>query len=289
MWHSLSDAYRSRISGTGREPLFLLLLGLLSSFLMIRFSVRMIRRGVKWWPGNVQPGGLHIHHVVFGQAMMLIGGIGSFAARGGPVLHDVLAVVFGMGCGLVLDEFALVLHLEDVYWSEEGRQSVDAVILAVSVIALLLIGEAPLGGYVGGRSYGQYVVAAVLVGFVVLCLLKGKVWTGLLGVMLPLLALVGALRLARPASPWARWRYSSRPRRMARAERREDRIHRRMVRWKTSVMDAVAGAPTPVRAIRPEHEETMAAAGATMATAPARPTIVDLRPSRLETVLARVL
>ena len=92
----------------------------------------MIRRGVSWWPGNVQPGGLHIHHVVFGQVMMLVGGIGAFAVRGGPVTYDVLAVVFGVGCGLVLDEFALVLHLEDVYWKEEGRQSVDAVILAVA-------------------------------------------------------------------------------------------------------------------------------------------------------------
>ncbi|HEY5833286.1 phosphatidylglycerol lysyltransferase domain-containing protein [Streptomyces sp.] len=273
MWHWLGDAYRNRIVETGREPLFLLLVGLIGSFLMIRFSVRMIRRGVKWWPGNVQPGGVHIHHVVFGQAMMLIGGIGSFAVRGGPVAHNVLAVVFGIGCGLVLDEFALVLHLEDVYWSEQGRQSVDAVILAVSVIGLLLIGQAPLGGYIGGRSYETYVAAAPLLGFVVLCLLKGKVWTGLLGVMVPLLALVGALRLARPASPWARWRYASRPRRMARAERREDRFHRRFMAMKTSVMDAVAGAPTPVSLAKP----------------PPRPTIVDLPPSRLELLLARVL
>ncbi|MEV6012506.1 phosphatidylglycerol lysyltransferase domain-containing protein [Streptomyces sp. NPDC051976] len=269
----LSDAYRTRIVDTGREPLFLLLLGLIGSFLFIRFSVRMIRRGVKWWPGNVKPGGLHIHHVVFGQAMMLIGGIGSFAVRGGPVAHDVLAVVFGVGCGLVLDEFALVLHLKDVYWSEQGRQSVDAVILAVAVIGLLLIGQAPLGGFVGG-GWGQYATGAVLLLFVVVCLSKGKVWTGLLGVMLPLLAVVGALRLARPASPWARWRYTSRPRRMARAERREDRIHRRMVAAKTAVMDAVAGAPLPSPGPSKPRPRT---------------TIVDLPPSRLERLLADVL
>ncbi|MFJ4406466.1 phosphatidylglycerol lysyltransferase domain-containing protein [Streptomyces sp. NPDC088910] len=271
----LADAYRTRIADTGREPLFLLLVGLIGSFLFIRFSVRMIRRGVKWWPGNVQPGGLHIHHVVFGQAMMLIGGIGSFAVRGGPAVHDVLALVFGIGCGLVLDEFALVLHLKDVYWSEQGRQSVDAVILAVSVIGLLLIGQAPLGGFAVGESYQQYLSAGVLIGFVVVCLSKGKVWTGLLGVMVPVLAIVGALRLARPASPWARWRYTSRPRRMARAERREDRIHRRMVAMKTAMMDAVAGAPLP---------------SSTPARKPARrPTIVELPPSRIETLLARVL
>jgi lysyl-tRNA synthetase class 2 len=272
---SLTDAVRVEISGTGgRTPLFLLLAGLLGSFLFIRLSTRMIRAQVSWWPGNVQPGGLHIHHVVFGQAMMLIGGVGSFAVHGGPLAHNILAVVFGVGCGLVLDEFALVLHLEDVYWREEGRQSVDAVILAVSVIGLLLIGQAPLGGYVGGTKWTTYAVAAVILGFVVLCMAKGKIWTGLLGVMLPFLAVIGALRLARPASPWARWRYGSRPRRMARAERREERIHRRMVDIKTRAMDAVAGAPSPVSLTKQPA---------------ARPTIVDLPPSRLEVLLDRVL
>ena len=276
MGHWIVHTYQTRIVDTGRQPLFLALAGLIGAFLFIRFSVRMIRRQVKWWPGNVQPGGTHIHHVVFGQVLMLAGGIGAFADRGGPVTYNVLAVVFGIGCGLTLDEFALVLHLEDVYWSEQGRRSVDAVILAASVIGLLLIGAAPLG--VGGRSYGSYVLAALVLGFVVLCLFKGKVWTGLLGVMVPLLAVVGAMRLARPASPWARWRYAARPRRMARAERRETHLHRRMVVAKTAVMDAVAGAPTPVSLDKKPDKKP----------APG-PTVVDLPPSRLEVLLARVL
>jgi lysyl-tRNA synthetase class 2 len=274
MGHWFGDAHGTQTSGTGREQLFLLLAGLVCSFLFIRFSVRMIRRQVSWWPGNVQPGGMHIHHVVFGQVMMIIGGVGAFGVRGGPLAHDVLAVVFGMGCGLVLDEFALVLHLEDVYWKEEGRRSVDAVILAIALIGLLVAGEAPLGGYVGGRSYGSYVAAAVLLGFVVLCLLKGKVWTGLLGVMVPVLAVVGALRLARPHSPWARWRYTARPRRMARAERREEGSRRRVMAAKTAMMDAVAGAPTPVSLAKKP---------------PVVPTVVEVPPSRLELLLARVL
>ncbi|WP_435177958.1 phosphatidylglycerol lysyltransferase domain-containing protein [Actinacidiphila sp. bgisy145] len=277
MTYWFGRAHGTQTSGAGREQLFLLLGGLVCSFLFIRFSTRMIRRQVSWWPGNVQPGGMHIHHVVFGQVMMIVGGVGAFGVAGGPVAHDVLAVVFGMGCGLVLDEFALVLHLEDVYWKEEGRRSVDAVILAVAVIGLLVAGEAPLGGYVGGRSYGSYVVAAVLLGFVVLCLLKGKVWTGLLGVMVPLLAVVGALRLARPHSPWARWRYAARPRRMARAERREEGARRRVMAAKTAVMDAVAGAPTPVSLAKRAGR------------APVVPTVVEVPPSRLEVLLARVL
>ncbi|MFJ8044922.1 phosphatidylglycerol lysyltransferase domain-containing protein [Kitasatospora sp. NPDC096147] len=252
MWQSLLDAYRERIVDTGREPLFLLLLGLIGSFLFIRFSVRMIRRGTSWWPGNVTPGGLHIHHVVFGQGLMVVCGVGAFAVRGdGGQLWNVLAVGFGIGCGLVLDEFALVLHLEDVYWSEQGRASVDAVILVVSLIGLLLLGELPLGGFSGKLTLGQVGVAGLLLVPVLVCLFKGKTWTGLIGVMLPPLAVVGMLRLARPASPWARWRYRSRPRRLARAERREERFHRRVVKAKTSFYDVLAGAPDPSPAGEP--------------------------------------
>ncbi|WP_345290391.1 phosphatidylglycerol lysyltransferase domain-containing protein [Kitasatospora albolonga] len=250
MWQSLLDAYRERIVDTGREPLFLLLLGLIGSFLFIRFSVRMIRRGTSWWPGNVTPGGLHIHHVVFGQGLMVVCGVGAFAVRGdGGQLWNVLAVGFGIGCGLVLDEFALVLHLQDVYWSEQGRASVDAVILVVSLIGLLLLGELPLGGFSGKLTVGQVGVAGLLLVPVLVCLFKGKIWTGLIGVMVPPLAVVGMLRLARPASPWARWRYHARPRRLARAERREERFHRRVVAAKTSFYDVLAGAPDPSPAV----------------------------------------
>ena len=54
-----------------------------------------------------------------------------------------LAVLFGAGAALTLDEFALWLHLEDVYWSREGRSSVDAVLIALVVGALLLLGANP--------------------------------------------------------------------------------------------------------------------------------------------------
>ncbi|MFF7636578.1 phosphatidylglycerol lysyltransferase domain-containing protein [Kitasatospora sp. NPDC008050] len=244
MWESVQDAYHSRIVEPGREPLFLLLIGLIAAFLLIRLSTRMIRRGTSWWPGNVTPGGLHIHHVVFGQALMVVAGVASFAYHGTHGLaRNGLAIAFGAGCGLVLDEFALVLHLEDVYWSEQGRKSVDAVILAIALIALLLVGELPLGGISGRPSIGQLIAAAALLLLVVVSLLKGKLWTGLIGVMLPVLAVVGAIRLARPGSPWARWRYRSRPKRMARAERRDARVHRRVTAFKVGAYNLLAGAP----------------------------------------------
>ncbi|OKJ06124.1 phosphatidylglycerol lysyltransferase domain-containing protein [Kitasatospora sp. CB01950] len=259
MWQSVLDAYRDRIVDTGREPLFLLLLGLVLSFLFIRISTRLIRAQVRWWPGNVAPGGLHIHHVVFGQALLLVCGVAAFALRGdGGSWWNLLGFGFGVGCGLVLDEFALVLHLKDVYWSTQGRTSVDAVMLAVATIGLLLLGELPLGGFARHPDGPTLAGACGLLALVVVSLLKGKTWTGLLGIMLWPLALVGAVRLARPQSPWARWRYRARPRRLARAERREERIHRRLVSAKTAVYDLLAGTPdadldpaAPARAAEP--------------------------------------
>ncbi|MGW4804836.1 phosphatidylglycerol lysyltransferase domain-containing protein [Kitasatospora sp. NPDC004272] len=288
MWQPLIDAYRHRIVDTGREPLFLLLLGLVLSFLFIRLSTRMIRARVRWWPGNVSPGGLHIHHVVFGQALLLVCGVAAFAVRGdGGSWWNLLGFGFGVGAGLVLDEFALVLHLKDVYWSTQGRTSVDAVVFAVAVIGLLLIGELPLGGFVRDPDGPTLAGAAVLLVLVLVSLLKGKTWTGLLGIMLWPLALVGAVRLARPASPWARWRYRSRPRRLARAERREDRIHRRLVTAKTAAYDLVAGTPDadpePAAAPgpAPAGAPAVAPAGAPVEPPPARPPARPPAPWRL--------
>ena len=55
------------------------------------------------------------------------------------------AVVFGIGAGLVLDEFALILHLHDVYWTEEGRKSVEVVVVTAALVGLVLSGFAPFG------------------------------------------------------------------------------------------------------------------------------------------------
>ena len=83
--HWLLDAYQHHIVRSGRELIFMVLIGVVGSFLFIRLSTRMIRAQVKWWPGNVTPGGMHIHHVVFGLVFLLIGGIGTvggyFATR----------------------------------------------------------------------------------------------------------------------------------------------------------------------------------------------------------------
>ncbi|MGW4892612.1 hypothetical protein ACWEQL_10155 [Kitasatospora sp. NPDC004240] len=248
----LLEGYREHIIAANKQPLFLLLIGFITSFVCIRFSVRMIRAKVRWWPGNITPGGLHIHHMVFGLGFLLLGGLGVFATGGGHPWIDLFGLCFGIGCGLVLDEFALILHLDDVYWSAQGRKSVDAVILGILFTALLLTGYVPLGVVPSQETrWGLVAVISVNALVSIIALVKGKVWTGLLGIMVPGLSWIGAIRLARPSSPWARWRYADRPRRRARALRRERRLHQRADRARTWLFDLIAGAPDKVPANHP--------------------------------------
>lgn len=240
--------YQHEIVDAGKQPLAFLFLGFVVTFLFIRFSTRMIRAQVKWWPGNVSPGGLHVHHVVFGIVLMLVAGAGGFSRIGDErPFAEIFGALFGVGAALVLDEFALVLHLRDVYWSEQGRTSVDAVFLAAAVFGLLLLGSVPLGvddeQASGDGAWGIASAIVVNGGLVSLTLLKGKVWTGLLGVLLPILAFVGAIRLARPHSPWARWRYRPGSRKRERSQRREQGNARWTGRLKR-FQDALAGRPS---------------------------------------------
>src|SRR4051812_26867790 len=104
------------------------MLAFLVTFLFIRTSARLMRSPkVPWWPGSVTTGDLHIHHLVFGIIIMIVSGFLNFAVDPVSPWQEILAILFGVGAGLTLDEFALFLHLEDVYWAEQGRRSVDAV------------------------------------------------------------------------------------------------------------------------------------------------------------------
>ncbi len=129
------------------------LVAFMLTFLVTRTIVRYIRRASdqdkprKWWqPRNIGHGDVHIHHVVFGVILVMVSGVTmvTLAVTGGVRELTVAAIVFGMGAALVLDEFALILHLSDVYWEEDGRTSVDAVFAAVAVAGLLILGFNPL-------------------------------------------------------------------------------------------------------------------------------------------------
>ena len=238
------------------------LIAFILTFFVTRTITRYIRATAdqtgprKWWqPHNISgKGGTHIHHAVFGVIGVLISGVAmvTMAAEGTERQFTAAAIVFGIGAALVLDEFALILHLEDVYWTADGRTSVDAVFVAVAVAGLLVMGFNPLSIFGVGqwRDADSSVARLWVIGFAVLnlmlaivVLLKGKSWTGLLGMFFTPLLLIGAIRLARPHSPWARWRYQDSPRKMHRAMQRE-RIQRRpFVQANLWLQHVIAGEP----------------------------------------------
>ncbi|NUT38213.1 MAG: hypothetical protein HOV79_34625 [Hamadaea sp.] len=252
--------FHREIVASGRLPLFCFFAGVVVGFAFIRISVRLIRAQVRWWPGNVTPGGLHIHHVVFGVVFMLVGGVAGIVIPNTQIAAlSVTAAVFGIGSALVLDEFALILHLDDVYWAEQGRTSVDAIFVAVAVTGMLLLGLRPVGvdDLIFAKDEGggvvNYVVAGLSalfhLGLAAITLLKGKIWTGLLGLFVPVLLYVGAIRLARPGSPWSRWRYRRDTARakakLAKAEWRELRLRRPLIQAKIRFQELLAGRHGP--------------------------------------------
>ncbi|PSK59942.1 hypothetical protein B0E38_00362 [Streptomyces sp. 111WW2] len=233
----------------GKLPLLLALAAFVLTFAVTRVITRLIRAG-KGPFGNVKAGGVHIHHVVPGVVLTVVGGFGAVAGGRHGVWSALAAVVFGIGAGLVLDEFALILHLDDVYWSEAGRKSVEAVVLTAALVGLVLAGFTPFG--VDGMSQDELqdranVIATVAGNFLfsLLALAKGKARLAIFGVIVPLIALVGAVRLARPGSPWARRFYARRPRARARARLRAERHDRRWSGPRRVVQDWIGGRPDP--------------------------------------------
>lgn len=218
----LAEAYRDGIVDAGKEPELFVLVAFLLTFGFVRMSTHLIRRGVSWWPGNVEVKGTHVHHLVWGILLLLVVGYVGVAMEPASPWQEVLAILFGIGAGLTLDEFALWLNLRDVYWAEEGRRSIDAVIVAAILGALVILGfgvwvdlarDVELAARLVVASVGLVGVALALVNA-----LKGKLGMAIATLLVPLVGVVGALRLARPGSLWARLVYSRK--RLSRAEAR---------------------------------------------------------------------
>ncbi|MDQ0990465.1 hypothetical protein [Streptomyces sp. V3I7] len=233
----------------GKLPLLVALSAFVLTFLVTRLITRLIRAG-KGPFGNVEAGGLHIHHVVPGVLLTVVGGFGAVASDRHGFGGVLAAFVFGVGVGLVLDEFALILHLDDVYWSEQGRKSVEVVVLTAALVGLLLAGFAPFG--VDDLTQDELqdrgtVIATIAVNFLfsLIALGKGKARIALFGVVVPPVALFGALRLARPGSLWAKRFYRRRSRARAKSILRAYRHDRRWMGPSRAVQDWIGGRPDP--------------------------------------------
>ncbi|MFF2011422.1 hypothetical protein ACFVWY_20425 [Streptomyces sp. NPDC058195] len=234
----------------GKLPLLLALAAFVLTFAVTRVITRMIRAG-KGPFRDITPGGVHIHHVVPGVVLSVVGGFGAVASGRHGVTAGICAVVFGAGAGLVLDEFALIVHLDDVYWTEEGRRSVEVVALTAALVLLVLAGFSPLGvnevssDEEQGRL-GVLLTVAVNFCFVLTALFKGKARLAVIGTLVPFVALFAAIRLARPGSVWAKRFYRDRPRFRARSLLRD---YRHNVRWagpERRLQDLIGGAPDRV-------------------------------------------
>jgi hypothetical protein len=227
-------------AGAGTGAAFLVLIAFVVAFLAIRTSARLTR-SVSWWPGGVQAGGVHLHHLVWGICLILLSGFLSFAAPLEAPWWHIVAVSFGVGAGFTLDEFALWVHLEDVYWSQEGRSSFDAVVIAVAFAALVVLGTTPFGLDDPVSIAGTAVAVAVVVGMTLICIIKGRILLGVVGLFIPLAGLFGAVRLGHPGSLWGRHHYAGA--RLARAQMRfaPDAL---AIRWQRRIADLVAGAPS---------------------------------------------
>jgi len=103
----------------------------------VRVIVHLIRAGIGPFH-NVSAGGTHVHHLVWGILLLLVGGyLAQLEADDSRRLRFLVTLLFGIGAALTLDEFALWFFLADVYWDRQGRASVD---VAIGFFALLSLG-----------------------------------------------------------------------------------------------------------------------------------------------------
>ncbi len=137
---TLAHHYSRHFTDTRRERLFLASLSFFLTFAVVRMLTHAIRAGRGPFH-NVEMGGRHIHHMVWGISLLLIVGYGWLVQVGTGMgassqwAGRLMALLYGVGAALTLDEFALWLNLADVYWLPQGRQSVDAVLLFGSLLS----------------------------------------------------------------------------------------------------------------------------------------------------------
>lgn len=241
--------YDTTIVEGGRSGAFWLLIALMVTFLVVRTITRRIRARS---PGDaagaphgsmlrdITVGGVHIHHQVWGIGLVLGAAFLEFRFQPGSPWIELLAIAFGAGAALMLDEFALTLYMRDVYWTAEGRASVNAVLLALVVGGLMVLATSPL--QLEDYNDGSRLVIALgmVLHTITACIsfLKSKWVSGALALFLPVVGPVAAIRLAKPDSVWARRFYN--PRKRAAAEHRMEVTEARLNR----VRNLLAGAPS---------------------------------------------
>ena len=138
--------YHFHFKDERRERLFLASVGFLVTFGVVRAITHMIRAGVGPFH-DINSGTLHVHHLVWGIFILLLVGYAWLIQTGGDWLSRLTAFAFGVGAALTLDEFALWLNFEDVYWARQGRESIDAVVIFAALLSVGVWGYPLLGAF----------------------------------------------------------------------------------------------------------------------------------------------
>lgn len=238
--------YTSTIYNTGRQGALIMLLAFVLTFICTRGYTRIAR--VTGW-GSASFGGVHTHHLVFGLVIAFVGGAAqfAFAPEANSWANILFAAMFGSGAALVLDEFALIFHLQDVYWEDEGRKSVDAVVLGVAFGAIFLLHSTPFGNSSEDLSrIALTIIQIINMCFVLIAALKGKIYFALFGVFIPMLAIIAAVRLAEPDSLWAKKFYKPKGKKLVRSKKRYahyEKVWRARKEWAWDVIGGKTGRP----------------------------------------------
>ena len=196
------DVNGGSANGSSRVVQFAMLCSFVGTFALTRIVVRLIRSGRRGPFKNVKVGDVHVHHLVPGIVIMLVTGPVQFVIAPHGVVRTVLACIFAAGAALTLDEFALWLHLTDVYWEDRGRKSVDAVVAVAGLGTLGLVVSNPISRSQGESMWYYFGYLFLTLGFVAVAVVKGRLFLGPAGVLLLPLAVFAALRVAKPGSPW---------------------------------------------------------------------------------------
>ncbi|MGB0970798.1 MAG: hypothetical protein ACPGVG_07530 [Mycobacterium sp.] len=238
-----------------KGPLMLSFVAFVLTFAATRTITRLIRAGRGPFH-NVSTDGVHMHHSTPGVLLLIVGGFTAVASPPLSVWIYIAALLVGIGASLVLDEFAMIFRLQDVYWTQEGQLSVNMVTLAAACVGLAVVGVSPiktdgLPADIAAVRTGAVGVLLVHFALVAITALKGKYPTALIGLFVSPIAWFAAARIARPTSPWARWRYS--PDKLAKAHRRAAEFDERWAPVRRHWDDVIGGTPTPARGPAGEH------------------------------------
>ena len=203
---SIGSLYDRAIVDTGRQPEFLFFVSFLVTFGFIRTSAHMIRAQVSWWPGNVEVGGTHIHHLVWGILLLMITGYVGVVDRPAVALaRDRRGPVRDRHRADPRRVRALAQPQGRLLVASRAGSSIDAVIVAATITGMVLVGftawvdvatevEDAVFAFVG--AFG---VLAILVALVNLA--KEKFGVALVGLFISPVGLVGAFRLGQAALP----------------------------------------------------------------------------------------